>query len=345
MYAHTRQWWARRNAGVDHGDISGRMDEDGVLNAGYLFMCAMAAGIATIGLLCNSASVIIGAMLVSPLMGPIVRLGLGLATLNPPRVLRSIGALVAGMALSLLVAMLIVRLSPLRLATPEILARTNPNLFDMIAATLSGLAGGYATIRNRGGTIVGVAIATALMPPMAVVGYGVSVGEWTMARGALLLFATNLATIALSVTLMCTWYGFSGASTRRAVVWQAALGVAVLLPLALPLTHTLGTIARERLTLSTVRSALTATYGDASVRVLDMHMDDSGALDLTFAVRRYGETEDRALRASLMASLPAGTELRLNPVITGDPAGSLGARPTLSSPLVGIGNDSPRQTQ
>ncbi|HEV7779208.1 MAG TPA: DUF389 domain-containing protein [Luteibacter sp.] len=345
MYATAQQWWARRYAGVDHEIIRGRMDEDGVLNAGYLFMCAMAAGIATIGLLCNSASVIIGAMLVSPLMGPIVRLGLGLATLNPPRVLRSVAALVAGMAVSLLVSMLIVRLSPLRLATPEILARTNPNLFDMIAATLSGLAGGYATIRNRGGTIVGVAIATALMPPMAVVGYGLSVGEWAMARGALLLFATNLATIALSVTLMCTWYGFSGVSARRAVAWQAVLGIAVLLPLALPLTHALGTITRERLTLSTVRSALTTTYGDDSVRVLDMHMEDNGTLDLTFAVRRYGETEDRALRASLASSLTPGTTLRLNPVITADPAGSLGAKPLLSSPLVGIGNDTPDKPQ
>ncbi|HEY9130271.1 MAG TPA: DUF389 domain-containing protein, partial [Dyella sp.] len=202
MFTTIRQWLRQQVAMVDRAEVASAIDQDGRLQGSYMFMSAMASGIATIGLLCNSVSVIIGAMLVSPLMGPIVRLGLGLATLDLSRVFRALGTLVAGMALALAVAILTVWLSPLRTPTPEILARTTPNLFDMIAATLSGLAGAYAMIRNRGGAIVGVAIATALMPPMAVVGFGIAIAQWSIAKGALLLFTTNLVTIALSATLL-----------------------------------------------------------------------------------------------------------------------------------------------
>jgi uncharacterized hydrophobic protein (TIGR00271 family) len=329
--------WQRRNATVDHGVIARAIDEDGRLAHGYLFMCAMAAGIATIGLLCNSASVIIGAMLVSPLMGPIVRLGLGIGTLDLARVWRSLATLACGMAVALLIAVLIVKLSPLRVATPEILARTNPNIFDMIAATLSGLAGGYATVRNRGGTIVGVAIATALMPPMAVVGFGLATGEPTFARGALLLFTTNLAAIALSVTLVCTWYGFGGAATGKVVAWQLLVGAAVLLPLGWPLSQALADIARQSRTVSTVRAALVETLGDQQVRILDLHLDNTGTpiLDVTFAVQHWGEEEDKRLRHALAPTLPPGTTLQLQPMVVADPVGAEATRPSLRRPVIG----------
>jgi len=316
-----RRWLKRTVATVDRGAIATDIDDNGELEGSYLFMCAMAAGIATIGLLCNSVSVIIGAMLVSPLMGPIVRLGLGIATLDIRRVFRALGTLLAGMGLALLVSILIVRLSPLRVPTPEILARTTPNLFDMIAATLSGLAGGYAMIRQRGGTIVGVAIATALMPPMAVVGFGLAVAQWSISQGALLLFATNFATIALSATLMCTWYGFSGRDTRAAVAWQMVVGFAVLLPLGWPLAHALGDIARQTSLLGTVRSTLTSTLGGQSVRVLDLQLDNrQRTIEVTFAAQHYDRDDDRRLHQALDDALPKGLELRLSPVITADPA-------------------------
>ena len=139
-------------------------------------------------------------MLVSPLMGPIVRLGLGITTLDHRRAASAALALLAGMGIALLMSITIVWISPVRELTAEILARTRPNLFDLLVATLSGLAGGYAMVRGRGGTIVGVAIATALMPPMAVVGFGIASGHAPVAQGALLLFATNLVAIALSIT-------------------------------------------------------------------------------------------------------------------------------------------------
>lgn len=336
MFKSIREWLQQQVAMSDRAEVSEAIDNDGELRGSYLFMCTMASGIATIGLLCNSVSVIIGAMLVSPLMGPIVRLGLGLATLDLNRVFRSLGTLLAGMSLALAVAILIVWLSPLRTPTPEILARTTPNLFDMIAATLSGLAGGYAMIRNRGGTIVGVAIATALMPPMATVGFGIAVAQWGISKGALLLFTTNLATIALSTTLMCTWYGFSGRATRHAVAWQIVVGFAVLLPLGWPLAHALGDIAQQTRLLGTVRNTLTGTLSNQSVRVLDMQIDDSRkVLDVTFAAQHYGMDEDAALHQALKSALPSGLGLRLNPVITSDPTQTELGRSALSATIPG----------
>ncbi|MFC5743055.1 TIGR00341 family protein [Dyella tabacisoli] len=343
MFKLIRRWLIRQAASVDRDTIAKEIDDDGELEGSYLFMCAMASGIATIGLLCNSVSVIIGAMLVSPLMGPIVRLGLGIATLHIDRVFRSLGTLFAGMGLALLVSILIVWLSPLRTPTPEILARTTPNLFDMIAATLSGLAGGYAMIRKRGGTIVGVAIATALMPPMAVVGFGLAVGQWRISQGALLLFTTNLATIALSATLMSTWYGFSGRATRHAVAWQIVVGFAVLLPLGWPLAHALGDIAQQTRLLGTVRSTLTSTLSDQTVRVLDMQIDDSRkVLDVTFAAQHYDMKDDTNLHQALVSALPPNLSLRLNPVITVDPARAELTRSALS---VGAQNAAASTTQ
>lgn len=338
MLTTIRRWLKRQAATVDREaiaqEIAQEIDDNGELEGSYLFMCAMASGIATIGLLCNSVSVIIGAMLVSPLMGPIVRLGLGMATLDIRRVFRALGTLLAGMGLALLIAILIVRLSPLRTPTPEILARTTPNLFDMIAATLSGLAGGYAMIRQRGGTIVGVAIATALMPPMAVVGFGIAVAQWRIAEGSLLLFTTNLATIALSATLMCTWYGFSGRGTRAAVAWQVVVGFAVLLPLGWPLAHALGDIASQTRLLGTVRSTLTSALSAQTVRVLDMQLDDTRtALDVTFAAQHYDLEDDAHLREALKAALPPNLALRLSPVIMADPTRADLSRSALSANL------------
>jgi uncharacterized hydrophobic protein (TIGR00271 family) len=336
MLQFIRSWWQRHAATVDHPAIATAIDDDGALKGSYLFMCVMAAGIAMIGLLCNSAAVIIGAMLVSPLMGPIVRLGLGLATLNLGRAFRALGTLVAGMGIALATSILIVWLSPLRTVTPEILARTTPNLFDMVAAVLSGLAGGYAMIRSRGGTIVGVAIATALMPPMAVVGFGIATAQWGVSNGALLLFTTNLAAIALSVTLVSTWYGFGGAATRRAVAWQVIVGFAVLLPLGWPLASALGNIAAQTRLLSEVRSALTTALPEQPVHVLNMQLGGDGAtpsLDVTFAVQEFGPDEDLAIRKALASTLPAGTRLLLTPVISADPSRTHISRSALAAPI------------
>ena len=193
-----RQW--RQNQLVqtcDRVDVLDHVHDNGKLGPRYAFMTVMACGIAILGLLQNSAAVIIGAMLISPLMGPIVELGMGLATFDLRTIRGALKTLAVGIALALAIAMAIVWLSPLKEATGEILARTQPTFFDLLVAVFSGLAGAYATVTRKGETIVGVAIATALMPPLAVVGYGLAVANWNVAGGAAFLFMTNLLAIAL----------------------------------------------------------------------------------------------------------------------------------------------------
>ena len=265
--------WARRwrqNELVEKCDriaVLSHVDEAGKLGPRYTFMTIMSCGIAMLGLLQNSAAVIIGAMLISPLMGPIVELGMGLATFDFRTVRESLRTLAVGIAVSLLAAVLIVSVSPLQDATPEILARTQPTLFDLLVAVFSGLAGAYATVTRKGETIVGVAIATALMPPLAVVGYGIAVANANVAGGAAFLFMTNLLAIALSVTVVARLYGFGGSDSPKQTAWQAALIVGLFVVLSIPLGIALRDIAARGAVERTVRQELDTRAEAMNARV------------------------------------------------------------------------------
>lgn len=230
-------------ASVDHDAVVAGVLEGGGTTPRYLFMAMMSCGIAILGLLQSSAAVVIGAMLISPLMGPIMQFGFSLCVIDFRMMGRALVALLAGTLLALLISFLIVKASPIREATSEILARTQPTLFDLMVAVFSGLAGAYAVIARKGETIVGVAIATALMPPLAVVGYGLAVGSMAIAGNAFFLFMTNLLAIALSVTLVAKWYGFGMQNSPQHTALQASLIAATFLVLAVPLGLALRDIA------------------------------------------------------------------------------------------------------
>lgn len=172
------QWWRQHLQNIDRQFVEDRVSTEGGLSYSYIFLVFTSCAIATLGLLLNSAAVIIGAMLIAPLMGPIVLLGLAIAKTDVLLVIRASKALAIGIVGALMTAALIVKLAPFIPPTQEILARTNPNLFDLLVAIVSGLVAGYAVIRQQGGTFAGVAIATALMPPLAVSGYGLQPRTW-----------------------------------------------------------------------------------------------------------------------------------------------------------------------
>jgi len=170
-----------------------------------IFSCS----IATLGLILNSPAVVIGAMLISPLMGPIIGAGLALAAGDLYLFVRaSLNLLLSSLA-SILLAALIVFISPFHSATNEILARTQPNLLDLGVAAFSGLAGTLIVLRGASGggvtALPGVAIAVALMPPLCTVGFGVGAGwQVNIIRGAGLLYLTNLVAI-VSAALLVFW--------------------------------------------------------------------------------------------------------------------------------------------
>lgn len=178
----------------------------------YWLQILFSAGIATLGLVLNSSAVIIGAMLISPLMAPILSQGLSLATGDLTLGIRSIANLFLSTLLGISIAFLLVALLPFKNQTPEIIARTEPNTLDLVIALFSGAIGSIATCKEVRGVVTsipGVAIAVALMPPLCVVGYGVGFAVsvepgkgFEIARGGGLLYLTNLVAITFSAMLV-----------------------------------------------------------------------------------------------------------------------------------------------
>src|SRR5690554_1883934 len=160
--------------------------------------------VASIGLNVSSTAVVIGAMLISPLMGPIVGIGLAVAINDVETMRRSFVNLGVMVFLSVLTAFLYFKLSPLTEETPELIARTYPTILDVLIAIFGGL--GLIVAKTKSGTmasvIFGVAIATALMPPLCTVGYGLAIGNASYAGGALYLFSINAVFIALSTFIV-----------------------------------------------------------------------------------------------------------------------------------------------
>lgn len=166
---------------------------------GNLWALIFAALIASIGLNTNSIAVIIGAMLISPLMGPIVGAGYAAGTNDFEMLKASLRNLALMVALALCASILYFMLSPLKEPTAELLARIRPNLYDVLIAVFGGAVGIVASSRkDRGNAIPGVAIATALMPPLCAAGYGIATGQFAFFLGAFYLFFINSVFIALA---------------------------------------------------------------------------------------------------------------------------------------------------
>ena len=193
-------------------DLTSAMHQASVPSFGYFFMLGLASAIATFGLLSDSAPAIIGAMIIAPLMAPIMSLTFGVVVFDRQMILRSVLSIVSGVILVVVFAYASITLLGLRIAGPEILSRTSPTLIDFGVAMAAGGAAAFAyTRRSIMNSIAGVAIAVALVPPLAVTGIGLALGRETstevslslseiglvsggvsIARGAFLLFLTNL---------------------------------------------------------------------------------------------------------------------------------------------------------
>lgn len=164
-----------------------------------LWILACAIMVASVGLNVNSTAVIIGAMLISPLMGPIVGAGFALGIYDFSLLRKSLFNLLIATVVSLMVATIYFYLSPFKQAQSELLARTSPNIYDVLIAFFGGLVGAIAITRvEKGNPIPGVAIATALMPPLCTAGYGLATANWKFFLGALFLYGINCVFICIA---------------------------------------------------------------------------------------------------------------------------------------------------
>ena len=174
--------------------------------------------IALLGLLINSVAVVIGAMLISPLMGPIFTAALSFSMGDLRLARKAFKIIVVSIILSVFVAALFTLLSPLKAPTQEILSRTRPNVYDLLIAAFAGAAGAYALCTRVSYLFVttGVAVATAVIPPLSVVGYGIGTGQFSIAMGGFLLFFTNLVAIVISSDIVFHIFRFRAIMVEEA---------------------------------------------------------------------------------------------------------------------------------
>lgn len=176
----------------------------------FYVLLGLSGVIATLGLLSDSVAIIIGAMIIAPLIGPITGVAYSTTVANRRLLRRSFLTLFTGVIFTVFISSATVLLVGLKNVTPEILSRTTPNLLDLIIALAAGAAGAFANTRRRiADALPGVAIAVALVPPLSVVGIGLAWGKSSLAIGALLLFVTNLTGIIFSgvIVLLLQAYG------------------------------------------------------------------------------------------------------------------------------------------
>lgn len=175
-----------------------------------LWILACAIVVASVGLNVNSTAVIIGAMLISPLMGPIVGAGFALGIFDFALLRKSLKNLLIATVVSLVVSTIYFYLSPFKETQTELLARTAPNIYDILIAFFGGLVGVIAITRvEKGNPIPGVAIATALMPPLCTAGFGLAIGNFKFFFGALFLYAINCVFICIATFIIVKYLKYT----------------------------------------------------------------------------------------------------------------------------------------
>lgn len=230
-------------------------------SSAYLTLMVLSTLLATFGLFSNSSPVIIGAMILAPLMAPIISLSMGVLRQEKKLMINSAKTIGLGLFLSYLAAIFLTLITPLHTLNEEITARIRPNLLDLGIAIVSGIAGAYAHAREEvAKTLAGVAIAVALVPPLAVSGIGIGWGEWQVFFGAMLLFLTNLAGIVLASAVTFMLLGFSPFQLARKGLFASLLLVALI---SFPLGLGFNSMVRER---QIARALNEFNVGDITIR-------------------------------------------------------------------------------
>ncbi|MDD2697172.1 MAG: TIGR00341 family protein [Arcobacteraceae bacterium] len=201
----------------------------------FLILMILSTLLATTGLFANSAPVIIGAMILAPLMSPIVSLSMGVIRADKFLLEQSVRTLILGIVMALFCSSLFTLFIPLEQITPEMQGRLNPNLLDLMVAIFSGIAGAYANAKEEvTKSLAGVAIAVALVPPLSVTGIGLGLGNFEVIYGSFLLFITNLVGITLSAALTFIILGYSPVRrAKKGILYTTIMMIVITIPLIL----------------------------------------------------------------------------------------------------------------
>lgn len=275
----------------------------------------LAIFVASIGLNTNSTAVIIGAMLISPLMGPIMGIGYGVGIYDFELVRRSFAGLGVATGISLATSALYFSLSPLTGEQSELLARTSPSVWDVQIALFGGLAGIIGSTRKEKSNVIpGVAIATALMPPLCTAGFGLAKGNWGFFLGAFYLFAINSVFIALATTVMTRALNLP----RHTYVDKAVqtrvrrLLVAVALLTALPSVYLAWRMVGEELFSAKARDFISREFRFPGAHLLETTVaPKTREITVTLVGEPVAQTSLQDVRARLGEAGLAGATLRV----------------------------------
>lgn len=203
------------------------------LSSVFITLMVLSTLLATTGLFANSASVVIGAMILAPLMAPIVSLAMGTIRADVSLMKRSAITLSIGISLAIFFSFLFTLIMPIKEITPEMMSRLHPNLLDLMVALFSGMAGAYATSKEEvAKSLAGVAIAVALVPPLSVTGIGFGMMSAEVIYGSFLLFATNLIGITLSAALTFVVLGYAPLhKATKGIIYTSIMALLISLPL------------------------------------------------------------------------------------------------------------------
>ncbi|MBP5693418.1 MAG: DUF389 domain-containing protein [Bacteroidales bacterium] len=235
-----RKYFSMRGFLTDKSDVVSRINDGITFRGPYLWVLVFAILLASLGLNVNSTAVIIGAMLISPLMGPIIGMGFSVGTNDFELLKTSLKNYAVATIISLVTATVYFALTPYHGAQSELLARTSPTLYDVLIALLGGAAGIVAIAsKDKGNILPGVAIATALMPPLCTAGFGIASLNLKYFLGAFFLYFINTVFIALATYLGVRAMKFRPVATpndgsfRRVRGYLIAIVVATMVPAAI----------------------------------------------------------------------------------------------------------------
>ena len=279
-------------------DVVAEISQSASSGFDFFLLVVLSCSIATLGLVINSPAVIIGAMLLAPLMSPIIGIGLASITGDDKLIQNSSMALLKGAGLAILlsaVMTLINRFLPfvaLNVLPSEVISRTRPTPIDLVIALAGGIAAAYALTRpNLSAALPGVAIATALMPPLCTIGIGIALTRWDVAGGAALLFTTNAVTIAFASALVFFLRGFSKRARKaekrlpRSLVISAVLVAILLVPLTYYSVKFFQDAAENRMINSIISESISQLGNVSLVDTSVIHQD--GSLDMVITVRTH----------------------------------------------------------
>ena len=252
-----------------YASLFSNLREESRLNQNFMVLLILATMIATFGLFINSSSVIIGAMLLAPLMQPIVSLSMGVLRQDETLEINGAKTIFVGVLSVLITASLIALFIPIERLTSEMAGRLSTTILDMFVALVSGAAAAYAKSNEKIlGSLAGVAIAVALVPPIAVAGIGLGWGSWNMFSSAFLLFITNLVGIVLAASLTFAMLGFSPLhlAKKGIMTWLLIVGL-----VGVPL-YTSFVRMQEDITIQQSLSKLEVNLGEHRVTLMNIEL-------------------------------------------------------------------------